>query len=145
MTNLPQEGISPDEVKGRTDESSASNGQTLREIFGDPIDIYTDADGLEDGTLVDLTQFTRVSFLGIPINRMTRPLFEAFKSFHDDADENPKKFGACLGSTLRFKLKFAQAHPGNCGEIGDKFTIPPNLWLVLNEVGGWTAMYPDEY
>jgi len=23
--------------------------------------------------------------------------------------------------------------------------IPPKLWLVRNEVGGWTAMYPEDY
>ena len=33
----------------------------------------------------------------------------------------------------------------NTGEIGDIYTLPPKLWLVRNEVGGWTAMYPEDY
>jgi hypothetical protein len=37
------------------------------------------------------------------------------------------------------------SHRGNSGEIGDIYRIPPNLWLVQNEVGGWTAMYPEGY
>ena len=127
MTNLPHEGIS------------------LEEIFGEPISVYTDADGIEDGTLVDLTQFTRVLFHGLPINRMTSHLFEDFKPFFEDEEGDAKKFGADLGSALRTKLQFAQGDPGNSGEIGDIFTIPPKLWLVRNEVGGWTAMYPEDY
>jgi len=33
----------------------------------------------------------------------------------------------------------------NTGEVSDIVRIPPNLWLVRNEVGGWTAMYPEDY
>ena len=39
----------------------------------------------------------------------------------------------------------AAGDPGNTGEIGDIYRIPPKLWLVRNEVGGWTAMYPEDY
>jgi hypothetical protein len=46
---------------------------------------------------------------------------------------------------LRTKCAFAQGDPDNTGEIGDIYRIPPNLWLVRNEVGGWTAMYPVDY
>jgi len=131
MTNLPQgrEGISPEEV------------------FGEPISVYTDTDAVENGTIVDLIQFTRVLFHGLPINRMTRHLFEDFKPFLQDEgeEEDAKKLGAKLGSILRTKLLLAQKDPGNSGEVGDIFTIPPKLWLVLNEVGGWTAMYPEDY
>ena len=50
-----------------------------------------------------------------------------------------------LASILRTKCTFAQGDPGNTGEIGDIYRIPPKLWLVRNEVGGWTAMYPEDY
>ncbi len=33
---------------------------TLQEIFGDPVSIYTRADALEDGFLVDLNQWIPV-------------------------------------------------------------------------------------
>jgi hypothetical protein len=42
-----------------------------------------------------------------------------------------------------FECSFASGDPGNTGEIGDIYRIPPKLWLVRNEVGGWTAMYPE--
>ena len=43
------------------------------ELFGEVIDSYTDAQGLEDGYLVELYMPAR--FQGFPINRMTRHLF----------------------------------------------------------------------
>jgi len=50
-----------------------------------------------------------------------------------------------LASILRTKCSFASGDPSNTGEIGDIHRIPPNLWLVRNEVGGWTAMFPEDY
>ena len=116
------------------------------DFFGEPISVYTDAEALDDGFLVDLGQFTRVAFLGLPINRMTRHLFDDLKPFLDtDTESDAKEFGFALGSTLRTKCSFATGDPGNSGEIGDIYRIPPNLWLVRNELGGWTAMYPEDY
>jgi hypothetical protein len=28
---------------------------------------------------------------------------------------------------------------------GGIWTLPPKLWLIENEVGGWTAMRPQDY
>ena len=138
MTNLPhsQEDVS---------SSKAPTSQSLEEMFGEPIDVYTDTDAIEDGTLVDLAQFTDIRFRGRPINRMTRPLFEQFKPILDDEEGDAKKFGLRLKWIFRTKLTFAQGSAGNAGIVGDIYTIPPNLWLVLNETGGWTAMYPEDY
>ena len=135
-------------MKGCTDEVSGSNAPespSLEEVFGDVIDAYTDADAIEDGTLVDLTQFLDVRFHGRRINRMTRHLFEQFRTMLDDEEGDAKKFGLRLKWIFRTKMTFAQESPGNAGLVGDVVTIPPNLWLVLNEVGGWTAMYPEDY
>jgi hypothetical protein len=114
--------------------------------WGEPISVYTDAQALEDGVLVDLGQFPRVTFRGLPVNRMTSHLFEDLKPFlESDGEGDAKKFGLALSSTLRTKCGFATGDPGNTGEIGDIYRIPPKLWLVRNEVGGWTAMHPEDY
>jgi hypothetical protein len=116
------------------------------EYWGEPISVYTDASAIDDGVLVDLAPFSRVSFRGLPVNRMTRHLFDDLKPFFDsDAEGDAKEFGIALASTLRTKCSFATGDPGNSGEIGDIYRIPPKLWLVRNEVGGWTAMYPEDY
>jgi hypothetical protein len=116
----------------------------VNDLVGEVISTYTDANALEDGLLVELR--ARVSFCGLPVNRMTRHLFDDLMPFVEaeiplfDGDLNQ-----ALASILRTKCSFAQGDPGNTGEIGDIYRIPPNLWLVRNEVGGWTAMYPEDY
>lgn len=50
-----------------------------------------------------------------------------------------------LASILKTRCAFAQGDPGNTGEIGDIYSLPPKLWLVRNEVGGRTVMYPEDY
>ena len=116
------------------------------DLFGEVISTYTDEDALDDGILVDLSQFTNVRFAGTPINRMTSRLFEALKPFLDlDPESDAKQFGLALSSMLLTKCALASGDPGNTGEIGDICSIPPNLWLVRNEVGGWTVMYPEDY
>jgi hypothetical protein len=71
-------------------------------------------------------------FQEFPINRMTRHLFDDLEPFVE-------------AEASLFQCTFAQGDPGNTGEIGDIHRIPPNLWLVRNEVGSWTAMYPEDY
>jgi len=116
----------------------------VNDLLGEVISTYTDSEALEDGLLVELQ--ARVSFRGLPVNRMTRHLFDALTPFVEaevplfDGDLNQ-----ALASILRTKCSFAQGDPGNTGEIGDIYRIPPKLWLVRNEVGGWTAMYPEDY
>ena len=85
-------------------------------------------------------------FRGLPINRMTEHLFEDLRPFVEaEAPLFGGDFDRALASILRAKCSFASGDPGNTGEIGDIYRIPPNLWLVRNEVGGWTAMYPEDY
>ena len=110
------------------------------------IDVYSEAQATEDGFLVSLQGVMAVAFHGIPINRMTRHLFDAL---HPAVESAASGFDGGLGlafaSILRTKCSFAQGDPGNTGEIGDIYRIPPKLWLVRNEVDGWTAMYPEDY
>jgi|SRR5882672_1316966 len=70
---------------------------------------------------------------------LVRPFVEAEATVFDN------NFDRALASILRTKCSLASGDPGNTGEIGDIYQIPPKLWLVRNEVGGWTAMYPEDY
>ena len=114
------------------------------DLFGDVISSYTDADAIEDGFLGEL--HAGVTFLGLPINRITSNLIDDLRPFVEaDAPLFDGDFDGALTSILRTKCNFASGDPGNTGEIGDIYRIPPKLWLVRNEVGGWTAMYPEDY
>ena len=114
------------------------------ELFGEVISTYTDDQALEDGVLVELRN--SAIFRELPINRMTRHLFDDLLPFTEtEMSLNDGDLSRAIACILRTKCRFASADPGNIGEIGDIYRIPPKLWLVRNEVGGWTAMYPKDY
>jgi len=130
MTNLPTQ----------------RDGTPEENPFGEPISVYTDADAIEDGFIVDLSRLGQITFHGFPVNRMTRHLFDDLKPFAEAvAPALDGHFGEALASILRTKCLVARPSEGNTGEVGDIWRIPPDLWLVRNEVGGWTAMYPSDY
>jgi hypothetical protein len=114
------------------------------DLFGEVISSYTDSEALEDGSLAEL--YSPALFQGLPINRMTRHLFDDLTPFVEaEATLFNGDFHRALASILRTKCSLASGDPGNTGEIGDIYRIPPKLWLVRNEVGGWTAMYTEDY
>jgi hypothetical protein len=114
------------------------------DLFGEVISSYTDGEALEDGLLAELWSPAR--FRGLPINRMTGHLFDDLTpSVEAEATLFNGDFYRALASILRTKCSLASGDPGNTGQIGDIYLIPPKLWLVRNEVGGWTAMYPEDY
>jgi len=118
--------------------------ESSNDLFGEVINSYTDAQAVEDGFLAEL--YSPVLFRGLPVNRMTRHLFDDLTPFVEaEATRFNGDFHRALASVLRTKCSFATGDPGNTGEIGDIYVIPPKLWLVRNEVGGWTAMYPEDY
>ena len=43
-----------------------------------------------------------------------------------------------FGGRLRTKLRYAYYK-------GDIWQVPPGLWLIENELGGWTVMRPEDY
>ena len=104
------------------------------ELFGEPISVYTDAQALEDGVLVDVSSLN-VRFQGMLINRITQHLWGDFESlFPNESELN------------------GQASPARCERNvkrlcywGGIWTLPPNVWIIENEVAGWTLMYPEDY
>ncbi len=109
----------------------------MRDYFGDVISVYTDAQALEDGVLVDISSY-RLAFREKLVNRMTRTVYRELLPFarllnpYAFDDVNPKHMVAT-------KLQFA-------GEgDGDIVKVPPRYWLLENEVDGWTLMAPEDY
>jgi hypothetical protein len=111
----------------------------MTEIFGEPIDCYTDADALSDGVLIDVTDLG-VHFGGRPVNRFTRSVwFDWQDEFQPIGQTLPKN---ALHHHLRAKLQAALLSAIYKGDI---WTLPERLWLIENEVEGWTLMYPQDY
>ena len=105
------------------------------------ISVYDDSQAIEDGVIVDISELG-LDFRGRPLNRMTRGLWDDFQPFITfdstfpgiQAPTPPEE----LKKIMRTKLRLAR-RPGGI------WTLPPGLWLIENEVGGWTAMKPEEY
>ncbi|HSE98687.1 MAG TPA: hypothetical protein VLD57_10525 [Blastocatellia bacterium] len=109
-------------------------GMDFSEFFGEPISVYSDAQAIEDGVLVDVSSLN-VSFARMPINRMTKHLWAEFEPLF--TTNGAMDLGA-LAKALRTKCEMAVYR-------GGIWTLPPHLWLIENEVGGWTLMYPEDY
>ena len=99
------------------------------EFFGEIIFAYTDADAISDGVIVDISSYG-VSFRGIPINRMTQTVMADFQELGLDSEQ--------IASSLRTKCDLARCD-------GGVWTLPPGLWLIENEVNGFSLMYPSDY
>lgn len=78
------------------------------------------------------------------INRITRRLWDEWEPLAwAGGDDNPNPL-TWLRDAIKEKLRFARGESGNSGEGGDLYVLPPNLWLVRNETGGWTLMHAAE-
>jgi hypothetical protein len=151
MSNLPKEyfgDIPADEMKEIMDGMESSRAAEQKDdLFadGDVISVYADAQALEDGFLVDIASL-RIAFRGLPVNRISRHLFDDLMPFvQAEAAVFDGEVQKALASILRTKCQCASGDADNTGEVGDIYRIPPALWLVRNEVDGWTAMYPSDY
>jgi len=132
MSNVPQsnyQDIPADELKELMDEMTASEANSLEEMFGEPISVYTDAEALEDGSLV--------SFTGpVGLNRITRAVFDHFTRQMGPGvtDVTP------LTSAIEAMLKITPDDGWRVVTYEGK-----RLWLIPNEVGGLTLMSPEDY
>ena len=107
----------------------------LEDIFGEPIYVYTDAEAIEDGFLV-----------AVPgeggVNRATRAVFDHFAS--------PIGASQAVGSVMNITplmdaiCAMLEIVPDKHGwRTGEYQGI--TLWLIPNEVGGLTLMFPEDY
>lgn len=113
------------------------------------ISVYTDDMAVEDGVLVDLEAFgVKAEYNSLVINRMTSHLFFALRNMYAGMHETVEDLvlAAEIEATLKTKLLFAHDSEGD----GVIITLPGGsdedpLWLVRNEVGGYTAMFASDY
>lgn len=99
------------------------------------ISIYTDQNAINDGILINISPLN-IFFQDMPINRITSNLYyqlQALFTSHSIVDQLLE-----LKRTIFTKLEFAAFKKGI-------WQLPPNLWLIENEVDGWTLMLPDDY
>jgi hypothetical protein len=124
----------------------------LTEFFGDTIFAYTDADALRDGELVDISSLN-LTFEHKPVNRMTANLFWAKRPHYLMNDEQlAELFAECAedeDDPINFDMQaFGRDIAKNLRQAtgdGRIRNLPPDVWLVENEVQGWTLMYPSDY
>ena len=104
------------------------------DVFGEPIYAYTDEQAVADGVLVPITGPGRV-------NRVTRAVFSYFtKPIGDSPATGLVTDLTPLMDAIRAIL---QAEPnGGWRTAVYQDTV---LWLVRNEVGGLTLMFPEDY
>lgn len=141
---------------------------SLEEIFGEPIHVYSDAQAVDDGEIVDLTPL-RVVFRNRPVNRMTRRLYADLSEFviafkdgpvldlHNGqspiaipvpAEEGDREWAKALAHMLRTKLRYATDTARGDDAPGEWFAIPGGdepIRVILNETGGWTVLYLADY
>ena len=102
------------------------------EFFGEPIYTYTDQQALDDGVLVVVAGEGRV-------NRVTRAVFDHF--VQPIGDPAFQVFNITpLMEAIRVMLKIELKEGWRTGTHDGK-----ELWLVPNEVGGFTLMFPEDY
>lgn len=101
----------------------------------DVIIAYTDRQALDDGVLV-----------AVPgeggVNRVTRAVFDHFvQPMGSSPVTGPVANIGSLMDAIRVMLKIAADDDGwRTGDYRGK-----RLWLVPNEIGGLTLMFPDDY
>ncbi len=112
---------------------------TNDDFWGPPIFEYTDRQAVEDGVLVDISGLGLPTLNGRPINRMTGTLYGELEPFvKAEAARFDGNERAALASILRTKLEMRRASD-------DMYVVPPGLWVMPNEVGGFTFMKPEDY
>jgi hypothetical protein len=111
---------------------------------------YSDRDALEDGVLIDIASLG-LTFEGAPINRITATLFwQEQKKYPLTEAQKIEQLAECddqepVSFDLEAFGKVIAAQLANAGGSDRLRTLPGPIWLVENEVNGWTAVLPSDY
>jgi hypothetical protein len=123
------------ELKDLMDEMIAREPQDAEaDLSGEPISVYSDAQAVDDGVLV--------AFRGPGgVNRVTRAVFDHFTEpmGHSPLTNAVTNVGPLMDA-IRAILKQEPDRGWRTGMYRGK-----TLWLVPNEVGGLTLMFPEDY
>ena len=111
----------------------------------DVVFTYTDAQALEDGVLVDISSYG-LGYGGKNVNRVTSNLMRCLvpSFFGDDVVE---EFVAKLAK-MHVTMIVSRAQPTEDDWLLTSHASIPHrhkVWLVQNEVGGYTVMLPEDY
>jgi hypothetical protein len=129
---------------------------TPQDFFEDVIYAYTDQMALDDGVLIDISSLGLV-FEGKPVNRMTATLFWELKPLYPLSEEDIQKFVVededDESEPINFDMKALKQDLERrltefVGTSRIRELIDPmigNVWIVENEIYGWTLMYPSGY
>ncbi len=98
-------------------------------LFGEVISSYTDREAVEDGVLVALAGPGR-------INRVTRAVFDHFTQSMGVGVTNITPLLEAMRHMLTVELDDGWRTADYRGKA---------LWLIPNEVGGLTLMFPEDY
>ncbi|MFL6276705.1 MAG: hypothetical protein ACJ74G_16070 [Blastocatellia bacterium] len=112
---------------------------------------YTDDMALDDGVLVDISSLG-LSFESKPINRITATLFWQERPKYALSEEQLTEHLANCGDDeepINFDLEaFGKAIAAQLPTAGGSDylrTLPGPIWLIENEVNGWTLIMPSDY
>ena len=108
-------------------------------MFFDPEDViyaYTDSEALSDGVLADVSALGLRTPNGRPVNRITASIAGMIGIDPSPGPQTPD-------------LPKLRAMVAACGRESEGWFIGQydgtKLWLVDNEVGGFTLMLPEDY
>jgi hypothetical protein len=104
----------------------------LDDLFGEPISVYTDAQALEDGVLVAVPGECEV-------NRVTRAVFDHFAKPTGDPALGEYDLSHLLAAITAL-LAIVPQDGWRTGAYQGKA-----LWLIPNEIGGLSLMFPEDY
>jgi hypothetical protein len=123
----------------------------LDELHEEVIYAYTDEMALDDGVLVDISSLG-LAFESKPINRITAALFwQEQKKYPLNEAQLIEQLADCDDDQepISFDLEaFGEVIAGQLATAGgsDRLrTLPGDIWLVENEVNGWSLMLPSDY
>lgn len=123
----------------------------LDELHEAVIFAYTDEMALADGVLVDISSLG-LAFESKPINRITTALFwQEQKKYPLSEQQLLEQLADCddeqelISFDLEAYAVTIRAQLADAGGSDYLRTLPGPVWLVENEVNGWTMMLPSDY